>query len=276
MEEIKVYIPLIATLFTIFSGYIATIRYKKSDRFYSSLTENMKEIGSPFYLSLRSIVKEKNIYKRNKLIAGFFEENSSSKSKVYLLNNNYIIEWYFLLDERYGQYISNPNDENWEEFWVRLYQLYIMMEEEYWKNFNTLNREFRWLRYVWSTNNYLYRTFKELIRILTDTLNFLSSCILLFFAFALWMKFFGEPIVIPDEYTDLVISIITLVLMLWGLMIAIGSIYTSQINLTLKEKRCYKLLKIMLPQKIANKIIDKFKRWEDRGLKNKIEIPDRY
>lgn len=209
------------------------------------------------------------------MIDELFSVYGSSSSKVYLLNNNYIIEWFFMLEEKYKFYINHRSDENWEKFWISLYQLFIMMESEFWKNFNALNGEFRWNRDVSETQNYLHRTLKEVIRIVTDTLNFLSTCILLFLGLALWMKIWGKPFVIPNEYKELVFTIFSFIFTLWGLMMAIGSIYLSQTKISLKKSPFNQFVRSLMPKKIVNKL-DEIKKWEDNKLKKRIKIPNRH
>lgn len=273
MDEkmIKDYLPLAIAFFTFFLGYIVSLRYKKLDRFYTQIQENLKEICSPMYHEIRDIFRARTPEDRDRVIDTFFQKYSSRESGIYKIGNNFLLEWYFMMEDSFYNYKSNQTDKNWEEFWLYFYRFNVMLKSEYWSNFRILYYEFRWLRNIWGTNNYLFRFIKETTRFIIDSLNFLVGVILILFSYMIYTKIIGK-FKISNEYVELIAVISIFVFVLWGFMMIVGSFYYSLMKITLKKSIFRKLIESVVPNKYAEKFEYHFGHNSKKLLK-KIKVP---
>ncbi|WCF10657.1 hypothetical protein NDS46_12760 [Paenibacillus thiaminolyticus] len=227
------------------------------------------------YNDLRKIVRIRDSHRRNILLSEFFEKYSKEDSPLFKLNNSSLIENYYQLDDLYDDYIIDGNDEKWTEFWYQLYEFFMSIKKEYWRNFNVLYREHRWYGNIWSTNNYLYRFIKETIRFFVDTLNFICSAILVLFSCQIWLRIWGKGIRIPKEYSELIFNIVWLIFILWWFVLIIGVSYTSIISVSPKKGKVRIIFEKIVPRRIWS-IFEDIKRREVKRLRKDIKVPERY
>lgn len=270
---IKDYLPLAIAVLTFFLGYIVSLRYKKIDRFYFQTQENLKEICSPMYHEIRDVCRARTPEDRDKLLDAFFQKYSSNDSGVYKIGNNFLLEWYYMMEDNFFNYKSNQTEKNWEVFWLSFYRFHIMLKNEFWSNFRILYYEFRWLRNIWGTNNYLFRFIKETTRFIIDTLNFLIGVILIIFSYMIYTKITGE-FKIPKEYVGWIAVMSEFVFVLWAFMMIVGSFYVSLMGITLKKSLFRRCIEKLIPNKYMEKFEYHFGH-NSRKLLKKIKIPPR-
>lgn len=146
-----------------------------------------------------------------------------------------------------------------------------MLKNEYWSNFRILYYEFRWLRNIWGTNNYLFRFIKEITRFIIDSLNFIVGVILILFSYMIYTKIIGEY-KIPNEYVKLIFVLSQFVFALWGFMMIVGSFYYGLMKITLKKSNFRKFIESVIPNKYVEKFEDHFGHKSKKLLK-KIKVP---
>lgn len=154
MINIKEYIPFIIPIVAATVGYIFGQRTTKVNRFYTQNENNLKTVIEPLFLSIKVIMRETSGFKREKLLDDLFELHILEGKGLYQIGNKDLIDKFFYVEELYNDFKKDKSVEKWKEFWIALSCYYKSIKKEYWSNFYTLYRNYRW--YLHSLNKNIF------------------------------------------------------------------------------------------------------------------------
>ncbi|TYR72710.1 hypothetical protein FZC79_22045 [Rossellomorea vietnamensis] len=264
MEEYLPYLPVVIAILAASLGYISGQRSGKINRFLLQVDTNLKEVCGPLNFTLQHISETNDPALREGLIDDFFREFNSLNPTLYKLGNKFIIRWHFKCEKLYQTFKISRDVKDWEEFWRQLESLRIMVDEEYWKNFDSLYGEYRWFQST-LTSNIFIKICKEVLHFLFQAIHFTTLASLIFVFYSIWDYFLIKYF--PSGTILLSVLVLTLSIMIYGFLMIIGASIAG-----LRNQRESLIKKVL--EKRSPKIID---FWEDRVLRSsKKEIPEMY
>ncbi len=211
MNNIKEYLPFIIPILAATLGYIFGQRTTKINRFYTQNENNLKNVIEPLFLSLKMIMKEDSAFKRKKLLDDLFKTYLLEKKGIYQIGNKDLIDKLFYVEGLYKEFKKKQKEEEWKDFWIELNYFYNAIKNEYWNNFYTLYKEYRWYLHSLDKNMFV-RFFYEIIRLLKETVNSLTLLSFGFLFFCIydrlitWM--FDKGVMPEDSITFSIILLI--------------------------------------------------------------------
>ncbi|MGG0186025.1 hypothetical protein [Bacillus rhizoplanae] len=246
-------------------GYITGQRGGKISRFFQQVDVNLKEVCGPMYFSLKRIFEVEDAQKREQIIDHFFEQFSTLNPNLYKLGNKFILDWFVETENLYIKFKKSRKLEDWEDYWKQLYSLKVMIEHEYWKNFDSLYGEYRWFQRTLTTNIFI-RIWHELLYLLFQAIQFAVLVSMLFVVYSVWDYFFIGTL--PNGAFLTAILILLFSIMFYGFLMIIG----ADINGLRKQRES---LVRKLGKKYTPKLIN---FWDKEFLRSskKIEIPEMY
>ncbi|MDA1547656.1 MULTISPECIES: hypothetical protein [Bacillus cereus group] len=188
MSTIKDFIPFIIPILTAVIGYIVGQKTHKVTRFFNQSENNLKTVIEPLFLNIKLIKREESSFKKEQLLNKLFESYLYEYKGIYQIGNKDLIDAFLRLEELYYDFKKEKTEDKWIRFWIELEYFYKWIEKEYWSNFYTLYKEYKW--YLTSLNrNIFVRITFDTLRFFKDFVNFLSSLSLGFIFFSLYDKF---------------------------------------------------------------------------------------
>lgn len=181
------YLPHIIAVITAFLGYIFGQKSNKTSRFHQQVENNLKELSGPLYFKGKKIVRSTDIQSKEHLLDEFF--NSFSSSQIYKLGNRQLINLLINNEEAYYRFKETREIQEWDNFWKGFSSFHEYTEREYWRNFNVLYSDYRWLQQA-VTSNVFIRCWHEMIHLLFQASQFgvVGSALILYFV--TWDYFF--------------------------------------------------------------------------------------
>jgi hypothetical protein len=265
IKEYLPYLPLAIAIVAASLGYITGQRSGKINRFFQQVDVNLKEVCGPMYFSLKRIFEIEDAEKREKLIDHFFEQFSTLNPNLYKLGNKFILDWLIETENLYVRFKKSRKLEDWDDYWKQLFSLKVMLEQEYWKNFDSLYGEYRWFQRT-LTSNIFIRVWHELLYILFQAFQFAILVSMLFLFYSIWDYFLIGKL--PSGTFLLASLILILSIMFYGVLMVIG----ADINGLRKQRESFVR---NLGKKYTPRLIN---FWDKELLRSskKIEIPDMY
>jgi hypothetical protein len=265
IKEYLPYLPLVIALVAASLGYITGQRSGKINRFFQQVDVNLKEVCGPMYFSLKRIFEIEDAQKREEIIDQFFEKFSNQNPNLYKLGNKFILDWLIETENLYVRFKKSRRLEDWDEYWKHLFSLKVMLEHEYWKNFDSLYGEYRWFQRT-LTSNIFIRVWHEILYILFQAFQFAILVSMLFVFYSIWDYFFIEKL--PSDTILLASLILILSIMFYGILMVMG----ADINGLRKQRESFVR---NLGKKYTPRLIN---FWDKEFLRSskKIEIPDMY
>jgi hypothetical protein len=259
------YLPIIIAILAASLGYISGQRSGKITRFLLQVDINLKEICGPLNFKLDRIFDTKDPALRESQIDDFFKEFSSLNPSLYKLGNKYIIHWHLKCEKLYLNFKINRSEKDWGQFWRQLELLKNMVNEEYWKNFDSLYGEYRWFQSTLTSNIFL-RISKEVLHFLFQTFHFTTLASMFFVFYSIWDYYLIRYL--PSGTVLLSVLILCLSIMVYGFLMLLGANIAGLRNQ--RESFIRKVLENRFPKVVAF--------WEDRILtgSSKKEIPEMY
>lgn len=234
--------------------------------------ENLKDICSPMFHELRKIKQTDDPEKREAMLRIFFEKHTDSNSNVYKLANRFIIDSFYEMEQEFNKFLKTRSQKDWTEFWYNFVSFYIMVEEEYFSNYDFIYREFGWLRSLWKGNFFL-RIVQEFIKLLYTTSSFLVI-VCVFLVYLTVYDYFVGTNYAPEGSIKLAVIITFSSIMIWGLTLAMASHYLAMT----KNKRKKGYLRKFC-EKYSPKIVSFWDNWlghQPKWIKDKITVPEMY
>ena len=265
MKDYLPYLPLVIAILAASLGYITGQRNGKINRFFQQVDVNLKEICGPMYFSLKKVFEVKDAQEREELIDRFFEKFSTLNPNLYKLGNKFILDWLIEAENLYTKFKESRKQEDWEDCWKQLSSVKVMVEYEYWKNFDSLYGEYRWFQRT-LTSNIFIRIWHELIHILFQAAQFTVLVSVLFVFYSVWDYFLIGKL--PNNSLTIAILIFVFsTIFYWMLMVIGGDIHGLRKQ---RESFVRKLGKRYTPSLINY--------WDKEFLRSnkKVEIPEMY
>jgi hypothetical protein len=213
----KPYLPFIIPLVVALIAYFFGQRTNKINRFYTQVENSLKTIIEPLFLNISDILTEDDDGNREAKIEKLFETHFLNNN-VASLGNVFLIRSFIELEKEYKNYKKHRTEKHWSEFWIALQLFYNMIEDEYWKNICSLYRDYKWYQNNLTTN-FFFRFWNELIRMMNESLKFISLvlCFSVTFAFYEFVLayFFNQKRFLPDgslklSFTLFIVVILTM------------------------------------------------------------------
>jgi hypothetical protein len=267
-KSFQPYLPFIIPLIVAGIAYFFGQRTNKINRFYTQAENSLKNMIEPLYFKMKVIRNQDDEEKREILLDQFFDTQFTNKN-ISSIGNKYVVRWFIKLEEEYILFKKERTEERWKEFWILLDYLYNMVESEYWTNFCSLYRDYRWYQSNLTTN-FLFRFWNELIRMMSESFRFLSLVLSFSVIFAVYeyilYHFFEQKRFLPEgslQLSFILLLLIVVVLMILYICSSLGpEVQRSQESLIERFfKKIYK----------KDSMTRTFKNYED-----KIEIPNYY
>ncbi|HDX9578402.1 TPA: hypothetical protein ROX88_001933 [Bacillus pseudomycoides] len=265
MKEYLPYLPLVIAVLAASLGYVTGQRSGKINRFFQQVDVNLKEVCGPMYFSLKRIFEVEDAQKREQFMDHFFEQFSTLNPNLYKLGNKFIIDWFIEAEDLYIKFKKNRELEDWEECWKQLFPLKVMIEHEYWKNFDSLYGEYRWFQRT-LTSNIFIRIWHELLHILFQAIQFAVWVSMLFVFYSIWDHFLIGKL--PDGTILASILILSFSIMFYVFLMIIG----ADIN-GLRKQRASFVRK--LGKRFTPKLINFWDKKLIRPSKN-VKVPEMY
>lgn len=219
------------------------------------------------YFNLRRLFDIEDAQKKERFLDNFFKQfsNLTMNHNTYKLGNKFILDWFIETENLYIKFKKSRKVEHWEDFWKQLVSLKRMIEEEYWKNFDSLYGEYLWFQRT-LTSNIFIRLWHELLYILFQASQFTVLISLITVFYSIW-----DYVFIKTMSNDMILSSSSFLLLsitLYGFLMIIGADIVGFKNQ--RESFTRKLGKKYTP-KVIN-------YWDKAFLRSskKIEIPDMY
>lgn len=212
------YLPHVIAIITAFLGYIFGQKSNKKSRFHQQVENNLKELSEPLYFKGKKIVRSTDIQSKEHLLDEFF--NSFSSSHIYKLGNRQLINLLIKNEEAYYRFKETREIQEWDNFWKGFSSFHEYTEREYWRNFNVLYSDYRWLQQA-ATSNVFIRCWHEMIHLLFQASQFgvIVSSLILYLA--IWDHFFINKF--PVGSILLSIQFFFIMTMVFSIFIMVGS-----------------------------------------------------
>ncbi|MGZ9819397.1 hypothetical protein ACXM0N_26395 [Peribacillus simplex] len=259
------YLPLIIAFIAASLGYILGQRNSKINRFLQQADINLNEVCGPIFFSLKRIFEVSDEGVREKLLDSFFVQFSTTNSNLYKVGNKSIIDWFINYEKLYYQFKKSREFEDWKKFWEELAYLKGLIEDEYWKNFDSLYGEYRWFQKT-LTSNFFVRIWYELIHLLFQATQFSIIVCILFVYFSFWDYFFVGKF--PSETILLAVILLFVTVSIYGLLLIVG----LNINRLKRQRNSW-------PRTLGIRFVPKFLNfWDNKVIRSRknIEIPKMY
>lgn len=160
VSKLKDFMPLLAVIIAATLTYLLGFRKGKEERFNKQLEENLSSILSPMLHAIKHIERVEETLNREELLKNFFSKYSSQETKLYILSSKEILEWYFLTEDLFYDFLKIKTKDNWETFWVYFKRLSQLINEEYYSVRGIIYSDYRWLLGL-NQKNYLIKIFIE-------------------------------------------------------------------------------------------------------------------
>ncbi|RNB53510.1 hypothetical protein EDM57_19645 [Brevibacillus gelatini] len=272
VENIQPYFPVVVAFITATLGYFLGIRTKKFERLYVLANENLKDICSPMFHELRKIKQTEDPEKREEMLRIFFEKHTDSNSNVYKLANRFIIDSFYEMEQEFSKFLRSRSREDWRGFWYKFEGFYLMVEEEYFSNYDFIYREFGWLRSLCRGNLFL-RIVQEFIKLLYTTSSFIVIVCVFLVYLTVYDYFVGTNFA-PKGSIKLAVIITFLSITIWGLTLIMASHYLVMTKTKWKKGFLRKLF-----EKYSPKIVSFWDNWlgnQPKWIRDKITVPEMY
>lgn len=165
---------------------------------------------------------------------------------------------------------NNRTHENWCDFWIDFEQFSSMVKTEYKLNTLAMSKEYAWMRFIWG-KGFLSRFFREFSRITYETSKTLVFASLLLMYFILYDRLFGDHYM-SRNFIILSISGTGLIVVLWGLSMAIASKYIALTTTTLEKSLIWLIFERKFPK--TSQFLGRKFRTQSERIVNKIKIPE--
>lgn len=172
-------------------------------------------MSGPIYFNLRRIFEIEDAKKKEENIDSFFKEFSTLNPNMYKLGNRFTLDWFVKTENLYIKFKKSRKLEDWENFWKEFSSLKAMMENEYWKNFDSLYGEYRWFQET-LTSNIFIRIWHEIIHILYQAAQCTVLLSMIFVFYSLWDHFLIG--MLPNDSVLFALLILLLSVMFYGLL----------------------------------------------------------
>lgn len=222
-------------------------------------------MSGPIYFNLRRIFEIEDAKKKEENIDSFFKEFSTLNPNMYKLGNRFALDWFVKTENLYIKFKKSRKLEDWENFWEEFSSLKAMMENEYWKNFDSLYGEYRWFQET-LTSNIFIRIWHEIIHILYQAAQCTVLLSMIFVLYSLWDHFLIG--MLPNDSVLFALLILLLSVMFYGLLMIIGADIAG-----LRNQR----------KSFIRRVIEKFKPeiinyYDEKFLRSrkKVDIPEMY
>lgn len=162
MKDFLNYLPVLIAILAAILGYVSGQRGNKINRFYSQVETNLKEVCGPLYFLLDEIQNVEDSDERESKLDYLFINYVSEKNKLFMLGNRYIIEYILRAERKYKRFKKTRKQEDWEIFWQEFAPIRIMIENQYWNNFQISYGEYKWFQKTLVSNIFV-RIWYELL-----------------------------------------------------------------------------------------------------------------
>ncbi len=266
MKDLLNYLPVLIAILAAILGYVTGQRGNKINRFYSQVETNLKEVCGPLYFLLDEIQNVEDSDEREIKLDYLFNNYASEKNKLFMLGNRYIIEYLMRAERKYKKFKKTRKQEDWEIFWQEFAPIKIMIENQYWNNFQISYGEYKWFQKTLVSNIFV-RIWYEILFFLFQAGQALINVMAIFTAFSIYDYFFVHKL--PKDTAVLSIILLTIVVFVYIFLNLLG------IDIkVLREKEKKSNFRIYC-KKLFPKLVGK---WDEfiiaKRAKKKINVPD--
>jgi len=225
------------------------------------------------HFTLKSILKIEDPEIREEKIDEFFINFSILNPNLYKSGNRKIIELITNTEDTYELFKKMRGNKEWEIFWNNFYSLHILLEYDYWKNFNALYSDYRWFQKT-LTSNIFIRIWHEIIHFLFQASQFsvIASGLLVYFS--IWDSLFIHNF--PSGTISSALSILLSSILFYSLLMIIGA-NTNGLKKQNESFFKYPLLWVInLSKRVTSGKLENF--WSNKFKKHKKiqEVPQMY
>ncbi|MBU8728292.1 hypothetical protein [Bacillus pumilus] len=139
-------LSLITAVLSATIAYFYNIKHKDLDRFYKNAQENMETLIEPIYFKLKDIEAIVDKKRKIELLKEFFNTFNSNKINISRLGNRKLIDNFLKSEFAFKKILIDDNEALYQEVIVNTKQLKHIVEEDYWKLFEVIYKDYNWYK----------------------------------------------------------------------------------------------------------------------------------
>lgn len=187
-------------------------------RFHEQVETNLSGLCGPMHFSAIKIVSARDIKSKERLLDIFFK--NTLNPNIYKLGNREIINLLIANENAYTLFKETRGTKEWNSFWSGFTSFQKYLEKEYWRNFNVLYSDYRWLQHMVPSNIFI-KCWHEIIHFLFQAFQFGVIASGFFVYLSIWDKFTSKKF--PDGSINFTLQLFLITVIIYCIFIMIGA-----------------------------------------------------
>lgn len=187
-------------------------------RFHQQVESNLTDLCGPMHFSVKKILKTQDIKNRERLLDLFFK--NTLNPNIYKLGNRKIIDLLITNENAYSLFKETRGTQEWDSFWSGFTSFQKYLDNEYWRNFNVLYSDYRWLQHM-VTSNIFIKCWHEIIHFLFQASQFGVIASGFFVYISIWDNFTAK--MFPDGSINLTLQLFLTMVIIFCTFVVVGA-----------------------------------------------------